>query len=107
MAYCDAAGFRPVASGLVELAPADGNEVEGLLARVSADDADESGLAEITSPAFVVRAGPDVVAAAGYRRWPGDTAHVSVLTAEAQDGPRCAPVSAVTARRPAGRSPSP
>ena len=86
LAYCDVAGFHPVASSAVELVPAGGSDMEGLLARVSAEDADESGLAEITSPAFVVRSGLDVIAAAGYRAWPGDTAHVSVLTVPAERG---------------------
>jgi RimJ/RimL family protein N-acetyltransferase len=41
----------------------------------------ESGLGEITSPAFAIRIQDEVVAAAGYRTWPGRTAHMSVLTA--------------------------
>lgn len=97
LAYCDVAGFRPVASRAVELVPADGSDVEALLARVPAEDADESGLAEITSPAFVLRAGPDVAAAAGYRRWTGGTAHVSVLTVELERGRGLARVVATAA----------
>lgn len=84
LAYCDAPAFRPAGSGAVETVPADG--VGALLARVPASDAGESGLAEIASPAFVVRAGSDVIAAAGYRTWPGRTAHISVLTAPAYRG---------------------
>ena len=45
------------------------------------EDADESGLAEITSPAFVARRGARVAAAAGYRAWPRTVAHLGVLTA--------------------------
>ncbi|MEV0002914.1 GNAT family N-acetyltransferase [Micromonospora sp. NPDC050980] len=41
---------------------------------------DECGLADITSRAFVVRRGNDVLAAAGYRHWPGHVAHLGVLT---------------------------
>lgn len=44
------------------------------------EDADESGIEDVTSPVFVVRDGAAVVAAAGYRAWPGATAHISVLT---------------------------
>ncbi|MEV6929325.1 GNAT family N-acetyltransferase [Dactylosporangium sp. NPDC051485] len=86
LAYCDAAGFRPAESGAVETISANHTGMAALLARVPAEDAGESGLAEITSPAFVVRAGTDVIAAAGYRGWPGHTAHISVLTAPAARG---------------------
>lgn len=55
-------------------------ELADLLAAASADDLDESGMADIESPAFVSRA-PDgtVAAASGYRRWPNAVAHLSVL----------------------------
>ncbi|TDC81792.1 GNAT family N-acetyltransferase [Micromonospora sp. KC606] len=33
-----------------------------------------------TSPVFVVRCGAEVLAAAGYRHWPGSVAHLCVLT---------------------------
>ncbi|MEU7876423.1 GNAT family N-acetyltransferase [Dactylosporangium sp. NPDC049140] len=86
LAYCDAAGFRPAGAAALEKIPADHADLKTLIARVPADDADESGLAEVTSPVFVVRTATEVVAAAGYRAWPGDTAHLSVLTAPAQRG---------------------
>ncbi|MEV4541235.1 GNAT family N-acetyltransferase [Micromonospora echinaurantiaca] len=54
-------------------------DVAGLLAEVPADDAAESGLGDITSDVFVVREDSRVVAAAGYRRWPGSVAHLAVL----------------------------
>ena len=44
-------------------------------------DRHESGLAEITSPAFAIRQGGQVVSAAGYRAWPNRFAHLCVLTA--------------------------
>jgi GNAT superfamily N-acetyltransferase len=97
LAYCDVAGFRAVASSAVEMVPAGGSDVGALLARVPAEDADESGLAEITSPGFVVRAGLDVAAAAGYRMWPGSTAHVSVLTVPPERGRGLARVVAAAA----------
>lgn len=40
----------------------------------------ESGLGEITSPAFVVRIHDEAVGAAGYCMWPSRTAHMSGLT---------------------------
>jgi GNAT superfamily N-acetyltransferase len=86
LAYCDAAGFRPAESHAVETIPADHADLATLLAQVPADDAEEAGLAEITSSVFVVRTGRKVAAAAGYRAWPGNTAHVSVLTAPAERG---------------------
>jgi GNAT superfamily N-acetyltransferase len=86
LAYCDVAGFRPVGFSVVEIVPAGHPDVGSLLALVPAEDADESGLAEITSPAFVVRTGSDVIAAAGYRTWPSSTAHLSVLTVPAERG---------------------
>ncbi|MDW5328032.1 GNAT family N-acetyltransferase [Plantactinospora sp. KLBMP9567] len=97
LAYCDAASFRPADSTTVEMIPADHADLETLLARVPADDADESGLAEITSPAFVVRTATEVTAAAGYRLWPGNTAQISVLAAPAERGRGLARVVATAA----------
>ena len=81
LAYCDAERFRPSGTGAAERLPADHRDLKALIARVPAVDAGEAALDEITSPAFVVRAGSDVVAAAGYTVWPAGTAHLSVLTA--------------------------
>lgn len=86
LAYCDAARFRPADSSTVEMIPADHTDLRTLLTRVPADDVDESGIADITSPAFALRTGADVIAAAGYRTWPGNAAHLSVLTTPAQRG---------------------
>ncbi|WP_328475039.1 GNAT family N-acetyltransferase [Actinoplanes sp. NBC_00393] len=97
LAYCDVAGFRPAGSRAVQTIPAGDIEVGALLARVPDEDVDESGLAEITSPVFVLRAGLEVVAAAGYRRWPSSIAHVSVLTVPAERGRGCARVVATAA----------
>lgn len=52
-----------------------------LLAATDPDEAEECGLAEITSPAYVIHAGDRVLAAAGYATWPGRTAQLCVLTA--------------------------
>lgn len=86
LAYCDERSFRPTDPGVMDVIPADHADLAALLASVPSDDADECGLAEITSPAFVVRSGTHVVAAAGYRRWPGQAAHLCVLTAPRQRG---------------------
>ncbi|GGN58939.1 hypothetical protein GCM10010112_13240 [Actinoplanes lobatus] len=86
LAYCDTAHFRPADSATVETVPASHADLETLLADVPADDADEAGLTDVTSPVFVVRAATRVVAAAGYRAWPGDAAHLSVLTAPGERG---------------------
>ncbi|MEV6816859.1 GNAT family N-acetyltransferase [Micromonospora sp. NPDC051296] len=85
LAYLDEGDFQP--AGLtVDVVPGDHADLATLLASVTADDADECGLVDITSPAFVVRRGSHVVAAAGYRRWPGLVAHMCVLTKPNQRG---------------------
>lgn len=83
LAYVSGQDFRPVPSTAPQARqlPCGHAELRALEAACDADEADESGLAGITSPAFVVRRGGVVVAAAGYRRWPAGTAHVCVLTA--------------------------
>ncbi|GAA1892334.1 GNAT family N-acetyltransferase [Asanoa iriomotensis] len=96
LSYLAPESFRPAAAGCDAVA-ADDPGVKALLASVPATD--ESGLAEITSPAFVVREEARVVAAAGYRRWPGGTAHLSVLTDPAERGRglgRCVASAAVS-----------
>ncbi|MEU8320757.1 GNAT family N-acetyltransferase [Nonomuraea sp. NPDC048881] len=84
LAYVDADAFVPCHVGAdVEPLTLGDPEVGGLLAAVSEQDADESGLAEVGSAVWVVRAeGGEVVAAAGYRTWLDTAAHLSVLTAE-------------------------
>lgn len=60
--------------------------LRALLAEAGPSDAGESGLADVTSPVFVVRKGTDVLAAAGYECWPRNTAHLCVLTAPGARG---------------------
>ncbi|MFE9580346.1 GNAT family N-acetyltransferase [Nocardia sp. NPDC006044] len=87
LAYVDEDGFRPAPSSLsVESLPAEHLDLRKLEARSGDQDAAESGLDEISSPAFAVRDGADLIAAAGYRTWPGRTAHLSVLTAPDRRG---------------------
>ena len=54
----------------MDACPLDHPEVRTLLDGVPAADLEESGLADVTSPVFVVRQAAVVVAAAGYRTWP-------------------------------------
>lgn len=88
LAYVSDNGFRPVADRrlTVELVPGEHPDLRELENLAGADDSDEAGLNEITSPAFVIRERGQIVAAAGYRSWPSRTAHVSVLTAPAWQG---------------------
>lgn len=81
--FVPAAGHGPA----VTTVERSGAEVVGLLASVVADEAEESGLDGITSPAFVVRGrGGRLLAASGYRAWPGGAAHLCVLTARTERG---------------------
>jgi hypothetical protein len=89
-----AVGAIPADLGAVETMPAGHPDMGTLLARVRPEDADEADLAEITSPAFVIRGGAGILAAAGYQVWPHDTAHLSVLTATAERGRGLARVAA-------------
>jgi RimJ/RimL family protein N-acetyltransferase len=76
LAYLDPVEFRPT-----ELAAGTGGNLSTLFAAVDSVDLNESGVDEITSPAFTVTEGDRVVAAAGYRTWLGRAAHISVLVA--------------------------
>ncbi|MEV4638991.1 GNAT family N-acetyltransferase [Actinoplanes sp. NPDC049548] len=88
LAYLDVSAFRPASGPPAERLPAGHRDVRALIAGVPASDAGESGLDDIDSAAFVVRApgGGRVIAAAGYRRWPSRVAHLSVLTATGARG---------------------
>ncbi|AZS69937.1 GNAT family N-acetyltransferase [Streptomyces lydicus] len=91
--YLGRDGFLPVHEGTaVEQLPigdGDGGPA-ALLARSGKEEADESGLEDISSPAFCLRRGDEVVAAAGYRSWPRSVAHLSVLVAPHCRGRRLA-----------------
>jgi GNAT superfamily N-acetyltransferase len=88
LAYVDEAGFRPTSSGSLslELLPAEHADLRQLKTLAGEEDTAESGLHEITSPAFAIRDGGKVIAAAGYRTWPSRTAHLCVLTAPDRRG---------------------
>jgi RimJ/RimL family protein N-acetyltransferase len=78
LAYCGDADFRPAARP-AEPVPFEDPELGTLIAAASAEDLGESALSDITSTAYVVRDHGRVVAAAGYRRWVDEIAHLSVF----------------------------
>jgi hypothetical protein len=84
LAYLDQAEFSP-RPGAAVVTPLSLDHPDFSRFMLAADPAElaESGLQEITTPAFAVREHGQVVAAAGYRDWPCRTAHLSVLTAAA------------------------
>ncbi|MEJ3747921.1 GNAT family N-acetyltransferase [Actinomycetes bacterium KLBMP 9797] len=92
LAFLDEPDFRPPPNTAVETIPRDDDAIATLLAATPPADAEESGLDEITSAAFTVRG-----AAAGYRRWPGQVAHLCVLTAPEWRGRGLARVVAAAA----------
>ncbi|MFD9867581.1 GNAT family N-acetyltransferase [Streptomyces niveus] len=119
LSYVDRDAFVPAlpeeAGATVERAAPGDPALTALLAGAGQGDADESGLDEITSPAFLLReaagartagegagAGAgggagEVVAAAGYVTWPRSVAHVCVLVAPHRRGRRLAGIVASAA----------
>ena len=82
LAYVDPATFRPPAPAeRIDLVDGDSTRARRFLASVPAADAEEAGIASCTSPWFCIADGDDLVAAAGYRVWSGELAHLSVLVA--------------------------
>lgn len=92
LAYASTDTFRPAhepGRGTQPPEPLAGDDPDMAFLRsgVDPEEAGESGIDGITSPAFVERDDTEkVVAAAGYRMWPGDTAQLCVLTAPAARG---------------------
>jgi GNAT superfamily N-acetyltransferase len=79
LSYLDPIAYRPVATDAVTEIDA-GSDIDALVAAAGDDDADESGIREVTSPIFGVRAAGGVtIAACGYRTWLGTIAHMGVL----------------------------
>jgi RimJ/RimL family protein N-acetyltransferase len=82
LAYLDYEDFRPQhVPAVIEVLDARHPELRRFLSRADANDLGESGIEQITSPAFVIREDAEITAVAGYREWPGKVAHLSVLTA--------------------------
>ncbi|GLX38226.1 hypothetical protein Sros01_42990 [Streptomyces roseochromogenus] len=89
--YLGRDSFLPVHEGAgVEQLPIGDGGLSALLARAGEEEAGESGLEDISSPAFCLRRGDEVVAAAGYQSWPRSVAHLSVLVAPHCRGRRLA-----------------
>jgi hypothetical protein len=87
LAYLDAAEFQPRPGGLITSPLGlDHPALRQFLLAADPDDLEESGLGELTTPAFTLQEHGQVVAAAGYRDWPCHTAHVCVLTAATARG---------------------
>jgi RimJ/RimL family protein N-acetyltransferase len=87
LAYLDPAEFRPHHGTVAveQLLPRD-DDLRQLVAVSSAEDVAESGITEITSPAFAAREHGTIVSVAGYSDWPSRFAHFSVLTLAAARG---------------------
>jgi len=87
LAYLDPAEFRP-GPGVAAITPLNPDDPDFRRFVLASDpgEVEESGIEEITTPAFAVTEHGQVVAAAGYRDWPRGPAHLSVLTAAAARG---------------------
>jgi ribosomal protein S18 acetylase RimI-like enzyme len=74
----DAVGFA-APEGVEVVSPGD-PRLAALEASVTADEAGEAGILDVTSRVFVTMADGQVVSACGYTRWPGQIAHLAVLS---------------------------
>jgi len=97
LAYLTPDQFHPFAGPDIELLPVDHPDLRVLESRCSPEERDEASMDELTSPVFVVRENGAVIAAAGYRAWPRDTAHMAILTAPRARGRGLAKVTASSA----------
>lgn len=84
LAYLDPRDFRPL-SGAEVVQPQE-EEMRQFLAAASTQDLQECGLTEITSSPFATRDQGHIAAAAGFRHWPGQAGHLSVMTASQARG---------------------
>ncbi|HXT90425.1 MAG TPA: GNAT family N-acetyltransferase [Trebonia sp.] len=109
LAYLDQTEFRPQLGGSsVTPVSLDHPDFRRFVLAADSYELAESGIQEISTPAFAVLERGQVVAAAGYRDWPRGTAHVSVLTDAAARGrglARAAASSAVAHAIEQGRLP--
>jgi GNAT superfamily N-acetyltransferase len=98
LAYLDPGEFRPQRAPVAvrQLQLHDG-DLQEFIAGSGAEDVDESGIDEITSPAFAAWERGTITSVAGYRDWPGGVAHLSVMTAAAARGQGLARVVASAA----------
>ena len=81
LAYLDPGEFHPHQGPVAveQLSPHD-EDLGPVITASSAEDVEESDITKITSPAFVTREHGTITSVAGYCDWPGEVAHVSVLT---------------------------
>ena len=79
IAYADQ--ITGLADPTVVYADANSDAIAAFLALIPEDDRDEAGIGECTSPLACIRVDGRIVAAAGYRVWLDDVAHLSVLVA--------------------------
>ena len=102
----DGAVLRAVPSGddRVDVLTTAAPSVAALLVQCPPDDVAESGMDEITSPAFLLTRGGQPSAVAGYRLWPNHIAHLSVLTLPGSRGAGLARVVAAAASDHARRA---
>jgi hypothetical protein len=81
LAYLDPAEFHPDHGSIaIEQFPPHHEDLGSLITVSSAEDVNESDITKITSPAFVTREHGTITSVAGYCDWPGEVAHLSVLT---------------------------
>ncbi|MEU9474509.1 GNAT family N-acetyltransferase [Streptomyces sp. NPDC048191] len=99
LSYVSPDAFRSAVPGALSVRqlPGDHADLRRLEESAGEEGAEEAALGDITSPAFAVRAGGAVVAAAGYQTWPGRAAHLSVLTDPAWRGRGLAQLTASAA----------
>ena len=109
LAYLDPALFRPPPGPpAVRVAGAGDSALEQFFRECDPADLGESGIGQITSPVFAICERSRIVAAAGYQDWPGQIAHLSVLTAVGARGRglgRAAAAAAVSHALARGRLP--
>jgi RimJ/RimL family protein N-acetyltransferase len=87
LGYLDPAEFRSQpGDAVITPLSLDDPDFRRFVLAADPDEAAESGIEELTTPAFAIRERGQVVAAAGYRDWPRQTAHLSALTAAAARG---------------------
>jgi GNAT superfamily N-acetyltransferase len=86
LAFLDPAAATARDQPRVRSLPATHEAVRRLAAACGPEDAEESGILALDSPVAVWQAGGRVVAASGYRVWPGRLAHLSVLVDPAHRG---------------------
>jgi hypothetical protein len=79
LAYADRDVPRPAQAEDVERVDVGDDALVAFLQRSPAADRDEAGIGACSSPLAAIRVDGDIVAAAGYRVWLDELAHMSVL----------------------------